>query len=176
MATQIKLRRDSAANWALEDPVLAEGEPGFDLTNNILKIGDGTTIWSLLPSIYDLGTNIVPAADNTYDLGSPTNQWRHVYTAGGSIYLDNIKLTNVNGKFVATKVVNPGEENEAEDPEDSDATSDISGGGSTGNFTFNADTIANNNDASIEVVGGSLGNIQVNAVDEDRVYTKRSDI
>lgn len=69
--------------------------------------------------------NIVPDSDNTRDLGSPTNQWRHVYTAGGSIYLDNIKLTNVNGKFTATKVINPGEENEVEDPEDSDATSEL---------------------------------------------------
>jgi len=128
MATQIKLRRDTAANWASEDPVLAQGEPGYDTTNGILKIGDGSTIWSLLPSIYDPKTNIVPDADNTYDLGSPTKQWRHVYTAGGSIYLDNIKLTNVNGKFVATKVINPGEENEAEDPEDSNATSQIGGG------------------------------------------------
>ena len=167
MATQIKLRRDSAANWALEDPVLAEGEPGFDLTNNILKIGDGSSTWTGLASIYDLGTNIVPAADNTYDLGSPTNQWRHVYTAGGSIYLDNIKLTNVNGKFVATKVVNPGEENEAEDPEDSDATSDISGG-STGNFTFKADRITNDwGDVSIEVGGDSpIENVVVDDVDE----------
>jgi hypothetical protein len=39
-------------------------------------------------------------------------------------------------------------------------------GGSTGNFTFNADTIANNNDASIEVGGSSLGNIEVQTVDE----------
>ncbi len=74
--------------------------------------------------------NIVPDIDNTRDLGSPDKQWRHVYTSGGSIYLDNIKLTNVGGKFTATKVINPGEENEAEDPEDSDATSEIRGGGS----------------------------------------------
>ena len=132
MATQIKLRRDTAANWALEDPTLAQGEPGYDTTNKILKIGDGTTIWSLLPSIYDPKTSIVPDADNTYDLGSPDKQWRHVYTAGGSIYLDNIKLTNVAGKFVAKTVINPGTEEEEDDPEDSDATSEISGGGSGG--------------------------------------------
>lgn len=76
-----------------------------------------------------VGGHIIPEADNTHDLGSPTKQWRHVYTSGGSIYLDNIKLTNVGGKFTATKVINPGEENEAEDPEDSDATSEIRGGG-----------------------------------------------
>jgi hypothetical protein len=142
MATQIKLRRDSAANWALEDPVLAEGEPGYDITNNVLKIGDGSTIWSLLPSIYDPSTDIVPAADNTYDLGAPDKQWRHVYTAGGSIYLDNIKLTNVAGKFVAKTVINPGTEEEEDDPEDSDAVSEIGGGvdGLTGNTDFEPDS------------------------------------
>ena len=43
----------------------------------------------------------------------------------------------------------------------------VGGGGSTGNFTFNANTIANNNNASIVVGGGSLiENIEVNNVDE----------
>ena len=110
--------------------------------------------------------SIIPSIDNTYDLGSPTRHWRHVYTAGGSIYLDDVKLTNVGGKLVATKVINPGEDNEAEDPEDSDAGSEI-GGGSTGNFTFKADRITNDDDASIVVGGGSpIENIVVHAVDQ----------
>lgn len=48
MATQIKLRRDTAANWASSNPVLAQGEPGYDLTHNRLKIGNGTTPWNSL--------------------------------------------------------------------------------------------------------------------------------
>jgi hypothetical protein len=47
----IKLRRDIAADWNLEDPVLAEGEPGWDMTNKVLKIGDGTTAWTALQGI-----------------------------------------------------------------------------------------------------------------------------
>ena len=35
----------------LANPVLAEGEPGFDTTNNILKIGDGTTNWNSLVAV-----------------------------------------------------------------------------------------------------------------------------
>lgn len=135
MARRIQLRRDTAANWSATNPTLAQGEIGFDLTNNKIKIGTGSTVWNSLPYFDDKETvlsnyagHIVPSADNTYDLGAPDKQWRHVYTAGGSIYLDNIKLTNVNGKFTATKVINPGEENEEEDPEDSDATSEIRGG------------------------------------------------
>ena len=167
MATQIKLRRDTAANWALEDPVLAQGEPGYDTTNNILKIGDGSTIWSLLPSIYDPSTNIIPSADNTYDLGSPTKQWRHVYTAGGSIYLDNIKLTNVGGKFVATKVINPGEENEAEDPEDSDATSEIGGGSGSGDRLTSGDNEFVLNGPNIDMPDGGQIWFSYGYIDQD---------
>lgn len=132
MATQIKLRRDTYQNWYDNNPILGQGEPAYDLTNNKLKIGDGLTAWRLLPYFDDKETNlssvaqdIVPDADNTRDLGSPTKQWRHVYTAGGSIYLDNIKLTNNAGKLEITKVINPGEENEEPDPDDSEADSDI---------------------------------------------------
>jgi hypothetical protein len=166
MATQIKLRRDTAANWASEDPVLASGEPGYDITNNILKIGDGSSAWTGLASIYDPSTDIVPAADNTYDLGSPDKQWRHVYTAGGSIYLDNIKLTNVNGKFVATTVVNPGQENEEEDPEDSNAASEIGGGvdGLSGNIITDAEVegdtryeLGINEDITLKIYQGASG-------------------
>ena len=48
MATQIKLRRDTAANWTSEDPTLAEGEPGYEIDTGLLKIGDGSTVWTLL--------------------------------------------------------------------------------------------------------------------------------
>lgn len=48
---RIFLRRDTAANWSVTSPnpiILAEGEPGFDTTNQILKIGDGVTPWNSL--------------------------------------------------------------------------------------------------------------------------------
>jgi len=48
---RIFLRRDTAANWAVTSPnpiILSEGEPGFDTTNQILKIGDGVTPWNSL--------------------------------------------------------------------------------------------------------------------------------
>lgn len=46
MTTRIKFRRDTAANWTAEDPVLALGEPGFEQDTNKLKIGDGETAWA----------------------------------------------------------------------------------------------------------------------------------
>lgn len=51
MPNLIQLRRDTAANWAAVNPVLAQGEMGVDLTNKGLKIGDGSTAWSSLPYV-----------------------------------------------------------------------------------------------------------------------------
>lgn len=47
MAT-IKVRRDTSSDWASADPVLAQGEPGYELNKYKLKIGDGSTAWSVL--------------------------------------------------------------------------------------------------------------------------------
>ena len=53
MATEVKKiisRRDTAANWQSNNPVLANGEIGVDTTNKEMKIGDGATPWGSLPS------------------------------------------------------------------------------------------------------------------------------
>jgi hypothetical protein len=49
MANRIQLRRDTAGNWNRINPVLSDGEPGLDITNNKIKLGDGTTPWNALP-------------------------------------------------------------------------------------------------------------------------------
>jgi len=73
----------------------------------------------------NVSADIIPTTDNTVDLGSPTNRFRHLYVAPGTIYLGDIKLTNNNGKLDAKKVKNPGEDDEEEDDVDSDAFSPI---------------------------------------------------
>jgi hypothetical protein len=57
MATQIQLRRDTAANWTSTDPTLAQGEAGFETDTGKLKVGDGTTAWNGL--VYQAAANIV---------------------------------------------------------------------------------------------------------------------
>ena len=64
MASKIKLRRGSAAAWIAAYPViLSSGEPGYDTTNNKIKIGDGSTEWQ------DLAYNNVLPAATTNTLG-----------------------------------------------------------------------------------------------------------
>lgn len=46
--TQIKLRRDTAANFTSKNPVLGIGEPAYETDTKKLKIGDGTTAYNSL--------------------------------------------------------------------------------------------------------------------------------
>lgn len=49
MGQIIKIKRDTAANWAAANPVLADGVQGRDKTNKKTKTGDGVTAWNSLP-------------------------------------------------------------------------------------------------------------------------------
>lgn len=46
--TIITVRKGTNSQWNSTNPVLGSGEPGYDLTNNILKIGDGVSNWNSL--------------------------------------------------------------------------------------------------------------------------------
>ena len=46
--TRFLLRRGTAEAWEHNNPVLAYGEPGYDVTNYGLKIGDGVKTWKEL--------------------------------------------------------------------------------------------------------------------------------
>ena len=48
---KLQIRQDTAANWESKNPVLAAGEFGYDATNKVVKIGDGTTAWKDLAAI-----------------------------------------------------------------------------------------------------------------------------
>jgi hypothetical protein len=49
--TKIQLRKGTDSEWNLANPILAVGEPGYDSTNGIIKIGDGITNWNNLRPI-----------------------------------------------------------------------------------------------------------------------------
>ena len=52
MATEIKriqLRRDTIANWTTANPILAEGEYGYETDTGYERIGDGSTAFLSLP-------------------------------------------------------------------------------------------------------------------------------
>lgn len=45
---RIQIKRDISDNWNSNNPILKSGEFGYDITNNIVKIGDGVTTWKNL--------------------------------------------------------------------------------------------------------------------------------
>ena len=49
---RLKMRSKAAAEWSAAD-VLLKGELGFDTTNKLFKMGDGTTAWPDLEAFYD---------------------------------------------------------------------------------------------------------------------------
>jgi hypothetical protein len=65
MAVQIQFRRDTTANWASANSVLAAGEMGINTTTNQFKIGDGTTAWNSL--------SYAPLSGTVADLDDVTN-------------------------------------------------------------------------------------------------------
>lgn len=44
--TTFQFRRGLAENWKKNNPILAQGEPGFERDTYRLKIGDGVTAWN----------------------------------------------------------------------------------------------------------------------------------
>jgi hypothetical protein len=65
----------------------------FNVANNSLNVSTGGTITGNIV----VGGNVVPTTDNVHFLGSDTNRWHSLYVGPGSINIDGIVLSNVNG-------------------------------------------------------------------------------
>lgn len=57
MPYRILFRRDTSTNWASNNPVLAQGEPGLETDTGLLKMGNGTLPWLSLPYYGVTGPN-----------------------------------------------------------------------------------------------------------------------
>ena len=88
---RLAVRRDTAANWTSADPILAQGEFGYESDTSLLKIGDGVTAWTGL-GYYDpnpaLGTG-----------GSLVGAFKYKDTAGdpgaGRFGFDNVNPASI---------------------------------------------------------------------------------
>lgn len=49
VTVRFQWRRDTAAAWTAADPVLLDGETGYETDTKKFKIGDGVTAWTALP-------------------------------------------------------------------------------------------------------------------------------
>lgn len=68
MNTRIKvksanlLRKDTAENWTNKNPVLRQGEEGYETDTGRRKVGDGTTAWNEL--FYTVDQSYAPESLN----------------------------------------------------------------------------------------------------------------
>lgn len=61
--TTIQVRRDTSANFTAQNPILANGEIGYETNTNLFKFGNGVTAWNSLP--YFTGGSVPAGEINT---------------------------------------------------------------------------------------------------------------
>lgn len=116
MAIEIKFRRGTATQH--NSFTGANGEITVDTTNKTIRVHDGTTVGgtrlakfneinAASANLLSVTTNIVPASNVTYDLGTPTKRWRTLYLAGNTIFLGALQI-KATGNGVVQFVANNG--------------------------------------------------------------------
>ena len=97
----IQLRKGINTDWSTTNPVLASGEPGYNLTDNILKIGDGTNTWSDLSSL--MVSDIQVYVKNT--TGSSLTKGQAVYIDGAQGDNPTIALAVASSESTSSKTL-----------------------------------------------------------------------
>lgn len=94
----ITLRNGTASQWSTSNPVLASGEPGWDSTNGIFKIGNGTTAWNNLSAVNyrtNKGSFSLTSSSGTFNVTGG-------YTVGSlDVFLNGVKLLSTT-EYTAT--------------------------------------------------------------------------
>ena len=103
MANRIQLRRDTAANWASVNPVLAQGEVGI-VTDAIpiqIKVGNGVTAWNSLSYV---ATGNMDVAGSTLDDLVDGTTYKRIRAALAVAINNETRLPTVAGKVAADDV------------------------------------------------------------------------
>lgn len=91
--TQIKLRRDTAANFTSVNPVLGLGEPAYETDTKKLKIGDGTTAYNSL-SYFSMTDEFATYREK---YGAPSDSVPVINTGNSITIKANVSIETPNG-------------------------------------------------------------------------------
>ena len=72
MAYRIQIRRDTSSNWTSNNPILLQGEFGYELNTGYAKIGDGQTAWTALDYFGGTGPTGSTGVTGSTGFGVPT--------------------------------------------------------------------------------------------------------
>jgi hypothetical protein len=98
-------------------PNAGDGDPLRTAFNKINENFDELYNTSGGLDLLNVASNVIPATDNTYDLGSPAKRWKHGYFATGSLYVGDLKLSNDGGTLLVQQVTDAGLISEAPVPD-----------------------------------------------------------
>jgi len=88
MSTIIKIRRDTAANWEINNPVLEIGEPGLETDTRKVKYGNGVSTWNNLDYATTVFPTTIQRADRAADLEfGAANQIPYQVATGDTGYI-----------------------------------------------------------------------------------------
>ena len=75
--TRIKIKKDTAANWEIKNPILLDGEQIFVITaagETRVKVGDGTKTYTQLPFTDEPLRTLIGNKVNSSDISAITNE------------------------------------------------------------------------------------------------------
>ena len=90
MSRQIIYSNSAPIIWSTVDEAFNRINDNF--TELYLSVGGGGAV-----DLTSLSTSVIPSANETFDLGSPTKRWRDIYLSGSSIHLGTAVITSQYG-------------------------------------------------------------------------------
>ena len=96
MATIIKLKRSTVADRVPTTSDLVDGEVGINIADKKIYVNNGGTITEISDSTGsgEVGAHLIPATDDTYDLGSSSKRWRTAYLSASTIDLGGATISS----------------------------------------------------------------------------------
>lgn len=93
--TTFQLKRGKAETWQRLNPILAAGEPGYELDTGALKIGNGTTAWLDLPylSMGEAGELLASLQKDIIDIQEQLDDTNSATLAGRLAKIESDYLT-----------------------------------------------------------------------------------
>jgi hypothetical protein len=96
MKTKIQIRRDTAANWASNNPILSAGEFGLESDTQKIKVGNGSANWAARPYINVLPSELTELSQDAVNTA---------LTAGNGITKEYDDLNNTITISVDTSII-----------------------------------------------------------------------
>lgn len=70
LKARIQLKKDTSEAWRINNPVLLDGEAGYESDTNLMKVGDGVHRWLELDYINSGATAIASTANYAINAGA----------------------------------------------------------------------------------------------------------